>query len=78
MDLLLLSNLNIKLDSKNCLNIFFSQELGVGSYSVCKKCVHKATGVEYAVKVTWPTFFLRKSFIHYLLKFIIPCQHSLV
>ncbi|GAB1300501.1 Ribosomal protein S6 kinase alpha-2 [Apodemus speciosus] len=26
------------------------EDIGVGSYSVCKRCVHKATGAEYAVK----------------------------
>lgn len=35
------------------------EDLGVGSYSVCKRCVHKATDAEYAVKVRgapapWP------------------------
>ena len=29
------------------------QEIGKGSYSVCRKCVHKASGEEYAVKVIW-------------------------
>ena len=27
------------------------QEIGVGTYSVCKRCVHKSTGHTYAVKV---------------------------
>uniref|UniRef100_A0A8D0KNV9 non-specific serine/threonine protein kinase n=1 Tax=Salvator merianae TaxID=96440 RepID=A0A8D0KNV9_SALMN len=27
------------------------QDIGVGSYSVCKRCVHKATNMEYAVKI---------------------------
>ena len=27
------------------------EEIGTGSYSVCKRCVHKATRLEYAVKV---------------------------
>lgn len=27
------------------------EDIGVGSYSVCKRCVHKATEAEYAVKV---------------------------
>nr|XP_019567969.1 PREDICTED: ribosomal protein S6 kinase alpha-2 [Rhinolophus sinicus] len=27
------------------------EDIGVGSYSVCKRCVHKATDAEYAVKV---------------------------
>lgn len=30
---------------------FSTQEIGRGSYSVCRKCVHKASGGEYAVKV---------------------------
>lgn len=28
------------------------EDIGVGSYSVCKRCLHKGTGMEYAVKVT--------------------------
>lgn len=28
------------------------ETIGVGSYSVCKRCVHKATNMEYAVKVS--------------------------
>ncbi|XP_044098385.1 ribosomal protein S6 kinase alpha-2 isoform X1 [Neovison vison] len=38
-------------------NIHFSdgyeikEDIGVGSYSVCKRCVHKATEAEYAVKI---------------------------
>ncbi|KAG9333557.1 hypothetical protein JZ751_011394, partial [Albula glossodonta] len=38
-------------------NILFSdgyvvkEDIGMGSYSVCKRCVHKATNTEYAVKV---------------------------
>ena len=27
------------------------EEIGRGSYSVCRRCVHKATRTEYAVKV---------------------------
>ncbi|XP_055471946.1 ribosomal protein S6 kinase alpha-2 isoform X2 [Meriones unguiculatus] len=27
------------------------EDIGVGSYSVCKRCVHKATAAEYAVKI---------------------------
>jgi len=27
------------------------EEIGRGSYSVCKKCIHRATRIEYAVKV---------------------------
>lgn len=27
------------------------EEIGIGSYSVCRKCVHKASGQEYAVKI---------------------------
>ncbi|XP_059032541.1 ribosomal protein S6 kinase alpha-2 isoform X2 [Mustela nigripes] len=38
-------------------NVHFSdgyeikEDIGVGSYSVCKRCVHKATEAEYAVKI---------------------------
>ena len=28
------------------------EEIGIGSYSVCKRCIHKATKKDYAVKVT--------------------------
>ncbi|XP_020644866.3 ribosomal protein S6 kinase alpha-3 isoform X1 [Pogona vitticeps] len=27
------------------------QDIGVGSYSVCKRCIHKVTNMEYAVKI---------------------------
>uniref|UniRef100_A0A671X159 Ribosomal protein S6 kinase n=1 Tax=Sparus aurata TaxID=8175 RepID=A0A671X159_SPAAU len=27
------------------------EDIGVGSYSICKRCLHKGTGMEYAVKV---------------------------
>ncbi|KAM3836653.1 ribosomal protein S6 kinase alpha-3 isoform 1-T1 [Vipera latastei] len=27
------------------------QDIGVGSYSVCKRCIHKTTNMEYAVKI---------------------------
>ena len=27
------------------------EELGIGTYSICKKCVHKVNGQEFAVKV---------------------------
>ncbi len=38
-------------------NILFSdgyilkEDIGMGSFSVCKRCIHKATNTEYAVKV---------------------------
>ena len=28
------------------------EDIGVGSYSVCKRCIHKATNMEFAVKVS--------------------------
>ena len=31
---------------------FSLQDIGVGAFSVCKKCIHKASGHEYAVKVS--------------------------
>ncbi len=27
------------------------EDIGIGAYSVCKRCVHRITSVEYAVKV---------------------------
>ncbi|RXM33323.1 Ribosomal protein S6 kinase alpha-2 [Acipenser ruthenus] len=27
------------------------EDVGIGAYSVCKRCVHRSTGVEYAVKI---------------------------
>uniref|UniRef100_A0A3Q2XZY8 non-specific serine/threonine protein kinase n=1 Tax=Hippocampus comes TaxID=109280 RepID=A0A3Q2XZY8_HIPCM len=27
------------------------EDIGVGSYSICKRCVHKGTGMDYAVKI---------------------------
>ncbi|GAA6069278.1 ribosomal protein S6 kinase alpha-3 isoform X1, partial [Tachysurus ichikawai] len=27
------------------------EDIGVGSYSICKRCIHKNTGMEYAVKI---------------------------
>ncbi|XP_029459249.1 ribosomal protein S6 kinase alpha-3 isoform X1 [Rhinatrema bivittatum] len=27
------------------------EDIGVGSYSICKRCIHKATNMEYAVKI---------------------------
>ncbi|XP_028288131.1 ribosomal protein S6 kinase alpha-3 isoform X2 [Parambassis ranga] len=27
------------------------EDIGIGSYSVCKRCLHKGTGMEYAVKI---------------------------
>ncbi|XP_070800071.1 ribosomal protein S6 kinase alpha-3 isoform X1 [Pituophis catenifer annectens] len=27
------------------------QDIGVGSYSICKRCIHKTTNMEYAVKI---------------------------
>ena len=33
------------------------EDIGVGSYSICKRCVHRVTAMEYAVKVTVVLFF---------------------
>lgn len=27
------------------------EDIGVGSYSICKRCVHRVSSVDYAVKV---------------------------
>ena len=29
------------------------EEIGQGSYSICKRCIHKATKVEFAVKIVY-------------------------
>lgn len=28
------------------------EDIGVGSYSICKRCVHRVSAMDYAVKVT--------------------------
>lgn len=41
-----------KLEQKSFFDEYdVKEEIGVGSYSIVKKCVHKTTEVEYAVKV---------------------------
>lgn len=53
----LLTTLSWPLQQLHGNNIHFTdgyeikEDIGVGSYSVCKRCVHKATDTEYAVKV---------------------------
>lgn len=32
------------------------EDIGVGSYSVCKRCIHIATNMEFAVKVLFNKF----------------------
>ena len=32
------------------------EEIGRGSYSVCRRCIHRTTKVEYAVKVKHEIF----------------------
>lgn len=52
-------DLSSLLPSKFCNSLFFQNYdlkikeaiLGDGSFSVCRKCVHKGTGLEYAVKI---------------------------
>lgn len=39
------------------------EDIGVGSYSVCKRCVHRITSVEYAVKVREFIYFFCISFL---------------
>lgn len=34
------------------------EDIGVGSYSVCKRCIHIATNMEFAVKVLLINLFL--------------------
>lgn len=38
------------------------EDIGIGSYSICKRCLHKGTGMEYAVKVS--TVPLRSLLLH--------------
>uniref|UniRef100_A0A452R7Y6 Ribosomal protein S6 kinase n=1 Tax=Ursus americanus TaxID=9643 RepID=A0A452R7Y6_URSAM len=45
---------SVQLHGKNLVfsdGYVVKETIGVGSYSVCKRCVHKATNMEYAVKV---------------------------
>uniref|UniRef100_A0A674ELI3 Ribosomal protein S6 kinase n=1 Tax=Salmo trutta TaxID=8032 RepID=A0A674ELI3_SALTR len=37
------------------------EEVGLGAYSVCKRCIHKITSVEYAVKVSEPYGSVRRN-----------------
>uniref|UniRef100_A0A8C5HRY4 non-specific serine/threonine protein kinase n=1 Tax=Gouania willdenowi TaxID=441366 RepID=A0A8C5HRY4_GOUWI len=44
-----------QLHGKNLLfsdGYILKEDIGMGSFSVCKRCIHKATNTEYAVKVT--------------------------
>uniref|UniRef100_A0AAY4A9W6 non-specific serine/threonine protein kinase n=1 Tax=Denticeps clupeoides TaxID=299321 RepID=A0AAY4A9W6_9TELE len=51
------SKWNMLMQQLHGKNILFSdgyvlmEDIGMGAYSVCKRCVHKATNTEYAVKV---------------------------
>lgn len=53
----LLSSTLLPLQQLHGKNVLFSdgyvlkEDIGMGSFSVCKRCVHKATNTEYAVKV---------------------------
>lgn len=43
-----------QLHGKNLLfsdGYILKEDIGMGSFSVCKRCIHKATNTEYAVKV---------------------------
>lgn len=48
---------NLPLQQLHGKNVLFSdgyvlkEDIGMGSFSVCKRCIHKATNTEYAVKV---------------------------
>lgn len=35
------------------------EDIGVGSYSICKRCVHRVSAVDYAVKVEVLKLFTR-------------------
>uniref|UniRef100_A0A673NA25 Ribosomal protein S6 kinase n=1 Tax=Sinocyclocheilus rhinocerous TaxID=307959 RepID=A0A673NA25_9TELE len=44
----------VQLHGKNILfsdGYILKEDIGMGSFSVCKRCIHKATNTEYAVKV---------------------------
>ncbi|XP_042598326.1 ribosomal protein S6 kinase alpha-1 isoform X2 [Cyprinus carpio] len=44
----------VQLHGKNLLfsdGYILKEDIGMGSFSVCKRCIHKATNTEYAVKV---------------------------
>lgn len=38
--------------AKFCDLYELQEDIGVGSYSICKRCVHRVSAVDYAVKVT--------------------------
>ena len=48
--LYLLQGLNIK-TSRISLEYELKEEMGRGSYSVCRRCIHRNTKVEFAVKI---------------------------
>lgn len=35
------------------------EDIGVGSYSICKRCVHRVSAMDYAVKVQLEGFFFK-------------------
>ncbi|KAM9774767.1 ribosomal protein S6 kinase alpha-3 [Syngnathus typhle] len=37
--------------SQFCDTYDVKEEIGIGSYSICKRCMHKGTGMDYAVKI---------------------------
>lgn len=41
--------------AKFCDLYELQEDIGVGSYSICKRCVHRVSAVDYAVKVTKKT-----------------------
>jgi len=45
-------NVPTGIDSRSVTDEYnLKEELGIGSYAVVRKCVHKASGIEYAVKI---------------------------
>ena len=62
---ILFQGLNVKKTRIN-LEYEFKEEIGKGSYSVCRRCIHRSSKVEFAVKVSlwlsslpwvvWPEF----------------------
>lgn len=41
------------------------EDIGVGSYSICKRCVHRVSAMDYAVKVEVLKLFEEKNMSYY-------------
>lgn len=64
---ILLLKTQINGDSAQFTEVYeLKEDIGVGSYSVCKRCIHRATNMEFAVKVLPES----KSFVHSIYLYI--------